>query len=87
VKDDRRTTVVASTRNVVTASIWRDLLRDVGIPAEVLGEGGGGGATWFSSGYPSLDQYRLIVFEDDAARARELIDRAEAGEMSLPSED
>ncbi len=87
-KDDRRTIVVATTGNIVAATAWRELLRDEGINARLLGEGlSQVGGSWFSSGYPSLDVYRVIVFEDDAARARELIDRAEAGELSLPDED
>jgi hypothetical protein len=88
VTDERRTTVVATTRNIVTATAWRDFLRDEGISAQLLGEGlPRQGASWYSSGYPSIDDYRILVFEEDAARARELIDRAEAGELSLPGDE
>ena len=83
--DERRTTVVARTTEVVVATAWRDFLRSEGIVAELLGGGGAdGGVGMFSTVYPSMEEYRVIVFEDDAARAREVIARAEAGELSLP---
>ncbi len=82
-RDERQTTVVATSTDIVAATAWRDLLRDAGIKAEILG----GGMSWVYPGQPTVSDYRVIVFEDDAARARELIDRAESGELRIPGDE
>jgi hypothetical protein len=64
----------ARTTNVVVASVWREILVANGIRAEV---GGTAAATSVYSMMPMLSQIDVFVFEEDADRARELIDEAE----------
>jgi hypothetical protein len=73
---------VVSTNDIVLATIWRDLLRAEGIPAEL------GGSTTVTSVYPMMGQISaidLFVRETDAVRARGLIDAA--GEDAADEEE
>ena len=77
---------VARTTSVVVASMWREILVANGIRAEV------GGTAMSTSVYamvPMLAQIDVLVFEEDADRARELIDQAEseAGSVAKLEED
>jgi hypothetical protein len=69
-----RVVSVARTTNVVVASIWREILIANGIRAEV---GGTAAATSVYAMMPMLSQIDVFVFEEDADRARELIEQAE----------
>jgi hypothetical protein len=69
---------VASTTDIVLATMWRELLNAEGIHAEL---GGSYVATSvFGSMMPQVGTIDLFVREGDAARARQLIDEAESGE-------
>jgi hypothetical protein len=66
--------VVASTTNIVVATMWREILKAEGVDAEL------GGTNMSTSVYammPQLAGIDVLVREDDAVRARELIDQAE----------
>jgi len=68
--------VVASTTNIVVATMWREILKAEGIAAEL------GGTNMSTSVYammPQLARIDVLVREEDAVRARGLIDRAECG--------
>jgi len=73
---------VARTTNVVVASMWREILVANGIRAEV---GGTAVTTSVYAMVPMLAQIDVLVFEEDADRARELIDQAESGAGSADS--
>jgi len=73
---------VARTTNVVVASMWREFLVANGIRAEV---GGTAVTTSVYAMVPMLAQIDVLVFEEDADRARELIDQAESGAGSADS--
>ena len=66
---------IARTTNVVVASIWREILVANGIRAEV---GGTAVTTSVYAMVPMLAQIDVLVFEEDADRARGLIDQAES---------
>jgi len=70
-----RIVTVASTVNIVVATMWRELLAAEGIHAEL---GGTNMATSIYAMTPQLGAIDLFVREGDAARARELIDEAES---------
>jgi len=68
--------VVASTTNIVVATMWREILIAEGIAAEL------GGTNMSTSVYammPQLARIDVLAREEDAVRARGLIDRAECG--------
>ena len=71
---NERIVTVASTTDIVLATMWRDLLAAQGIGAEI---GGTNSAYVMMPGMGAID---LFVREADAARARELIDEAEGGD-------
>jgi len=79
---------VASTTDIVLATMWRELLADDDIHAEL---GGTNIATSVYAMMPQLGAIDLFVTEADAVRARELIDEAESedpdavGESDLPT--
>jgi hypothetical protein len=77
------TTAVARTVDVVVAYAWRDLLRAEGIPAEILGEH----FNAFYKAAPGLAPLTLVVREEDAERARRLIEQAETGEFGLEDQE
>ena len=71
-----RVVTVASTTDIVLATMWRELLSAEGIHAEL---GGTNLATSvYGSMMPQLGTIDVFVTEGDAARARELIDEAES---------
>jgi hypothetical protein len=66
--------VVASTTNIVVATMWREILLAQGIAAEL------GGTNLSTSVYVMVSQLAgidILVREADAVRARALIDQAE----------
>lgn len=65
---------VASTADIILATMWRELLAAEGIHAEL---GGTNMATSLYAMTPQLGAIDLFVREADAGRARELIDDAE----------
>ena len=71
---NERIVTVASTTNIVVATMWRELLAAEGIPAEL---GGANMATSIYAMTPQLGAIDLFVREADAVRARKLIDEAE----------
>ena len=76
-----RVVSVASPTDVVLATLWRDRLAEEGIPAEL------GGALMATSVYvmlPQLATIDVLVREEDAPRARALIEgwRGEAADRS-----
>jgi hypothetical protein len=69
-----RIATVASTTDILLATMWRELLAAEGILAEL------GGTNMATSVYvmmPQLGTIDVFVSEADAARARALIDEAE----------
>jgi hypothetical protein len=70
-----RVVSAARTTNVLVASMWREILVANGIRAEL---GGTAAATSVYAMMPMLSQIDVFVFEEDADRARELIDQAES---------
>ena len=71
---NERIVTVASTTDIVLATMWRELLAAEGIHAEL------GGTNMATSVYvmmPQMGAIDLFVREADAIRARELIDEAE----------
>ena len=73
-----RIVTIASTTDIVLATMWRDLLAAEGIRAEL---GGNNSAYVMMPGMGGID---LFVREADAARARELIDEAEGEDPDSP---
>jgi len=71
---NERIVTVASTTDIVLATMWRELLAAEGIRAEL---GGTNMATSLYAMTPQLGAIDLFVREADAFRARELIDEAE----------
>ncbi len=71
---NERIVTVASTTDIVLATMWRELLAAEGIHAEL---GGANMATVFGTMMPQLGAIDLFVAEADATRARELIDQAQ----------
>jgi len=71
---NERIVTVASTTDIVLATMWRELLAAEGIRAEL---GGTNMATSLYPMTPQLGAIDLFVREADGARARELIDEAE----------
>ena len=69
---------VASTTDIILATMWRELLAAEGIHAEL---GGTNMATSVYAMMPQLGAIDVFVREADAVRARELIDKAE-GEVT-----
>lgn len=79
---NERIVTVASTTDIILATMWRELLAAEGIPAEL------GGTNMATSLYPMTPQLGAIdvfVREADAARARELIDAAEGEDPDSPA--
>jgi hypothetical protein len=68
-----RIVTVASTVDVVVATMWREILAAEGIHAEL------GGNNSAYAMMPQLGGIDLFVRESDAARARGLIEEAERG--------
>jgi len=78
---NERIVTVASTTDIILATMWRELLAAEGIHAEL------GGTNMATSLYPMTPQLGAIdvfVREADAARARELIDAAEGDDPDAP---
>jgi Putative prokaryotic signal transducing protein len=73
-----RIVTVASTADIIIATMWRELLAAEGIHAEL---GGTNMATSLYAMTPQLGAIDLFVREADATRARELIDEAEGGDQ------
>jgi len=73
--------VIAVAPDIVLATLWRDVLSDSGIAAEIVGGG-------LSSVYPGIAAlgggYQVLVPEPDARRARELLSEAEAESETSP---
>jgi len=78
---NERIVSVASTTDIVLATMWRELLTAEGIHAEL---GGTNMATSVFVMWPQLGAIDLFVGEADAARARELIDEAEGADPDSP---
>ena len=78
---NERIVTVASTVNIIVATMWRELLAAEGIHAEL---GGAYMATGVFTMNPQLGAIDLFVREADAARARELIDDAEGEDPDSP---
>lgn len=79
---NERIVTVASTTDIILATMWRELLAAEGIHAEL------GGTNMATSLYPMTPQLGAIdvfVREADAARARELIDEAEGSDPDAPA--
>ncbi len=79
---NERIVTVASTTDIILATMWRELLAAEGIHAEL------GGTNMATSLYPMTPQLGAIdvfVREADAARARELIDAAEGEDPDSPA--
>jgi hypothetical protein len=79
---NERIVTVASTADIILATMWRELLAAEGIHAEL------GGTSMATSIYPMTPQLGAIdvfVREADAARARELIDAAEGEVPDSPA--
>jgi len=76
-----RIVTVASTTDIVLATMWRELLAAEGIHAEL---GGAYMATGVFTMNLQLGAIDLFVREADAARARELIDEAEGEDTDSP---
>jgi hypothetical protein len=78
-----RIVTVASTADIVLATMWRELLAAEGIHAEL------GGTNLATSVYgtmlPQLGAIDLFVRQADAARARALIDEAESEDPDEPA--
>ncbi len=85
---NERIVTVASTTDIVLATMWRELLAAEGIHAEL---GGTNMATSVYAMMPQLGAIDVFVKDADAVRARELIDEAEsedphaAGEPDPPT--
>ena len=73
-----RIVTVASTTDIVLATMWRELLAAEGIRAEL---GGNNSAYVMMPGMGGID---VFVNEADAIRARELIDEAEGEDPDSP---
>jgi hypothetical protein len=78
---NERIVTVASTTDIFLATMWRELLAAEGIHAEI---GGTNMATTLYPMTPQLGAIDLFVREADAARARDLIDQAEATDPPQP---
>jgi hypothetical protein len=79
---NERIVTVASTADIILATMWRELLAAEGIHAEL------GGTSMATSIYPMTPQLGAIdvfVREADAARARQLIDAAEGEDPDSPA--
>jgi hypothetical protein len=79
---NERIVTVASTTDIILATMWRELLAAEGIHAEL------GGTNMATSLYPMTPQLGAIdvfVREADAARARQLIDAAEGEDPDSPA--
>jgi hypothetical protein len=72
---------VASTADIIVATMWRELLAAEGIHAEL---GGTNMATSLYPMTPQLGAIEVFVREADAARARGLIDEAEGEDRQTP---
>jgi hypothetical protein len=73
-----RIVTIASTTDIVLATMWRELLAAEGIRAEL---GGNNSAYVMMPGMGGID---LFVREGDAVRARELIDEVEGEDQDSP---
>jgi tartrate dehydratase beta subunit/fumarate hydratase class I family protein len=78
-----RIVTVASTTDIVLATMWRELLAAEGIHAEL---GGTNMATSVYAMMPQLGAIDVFVKEADAVRARELIDEAESEDPDAAGE-
>jgi len=79
-----RIVTVASTTDIILATMWRELLAAEGIHAEL---GGANMATVFGTMMPQMGAIDLFVTQGEAARARELIDEAEGEEGAAGGSD
>jgi hypothetical protein len=77
------TAIVATTTDYVLAHVWRDVLSEAGIPAQILGEG----MSSVYPGIPGIAGVRLMVREEDVLRAREALARAELGAQERDGAD
>jgi tartrate dehydratase beta subunit/fumarate hydratase class I family protein len=80
---NERIVTVASTTDIVLATMWRELLATEGIHAEL---GGTNMATSVYAMMPQLGTIDLFVTAGDATRARELIDEAESEDPDAAGE-
>ena len=76
--DDVRIVHVATAPNETIAMMWRDILRDEGIPAVVKGGGSG-----YAMGHNILNEQYILVREDHAARATEILDDLEDEDVPI----
>lgn len=78
------TRIIAETPEIVLATTWREILREAGIHAEIVGMG-------LDGVYPGVPQlggsYRLLVLETDCERARSLLEEAEAEAGRSPDDE
>jgi hypothetical protein len=75
---------LASTTNIVVATMWQELLTAHGIPCEL------GGTNMATSVYPMMGQIGAIdvfVREEDATRAREVLEEATGEDVDGEYED
>ena len=78
---NERIVTVASTTDIVLATMWRELIAAEGIRAEL---GGAYMATSLYAMTPQLGAIDLFVGEADAFRAREIIDEAADEDLDSP---
>lgn len=69
---------IATAPNEPIAMMWRDVLADEGIVAVVKG-----GGTGYGLGHNLLNEQYILVREDQAARAREILDELEEDEALI----
>jgi hypothetical protein len=73
---------VATAPNETIAMMWRDVLRDEGIIAAIQGGGAG-----YAFGHNLLNEQYVLVREDQAERARQIIDDFESDEGIILGDD
>lgn len=72
---DVRSVHIATAPNETVAMMWRDLLRDEGIIAAIHSGGAG-----YAFGHNLLNEQYILVREDQAERAKQIIDEFESDE-------
>jgi len=73
--EDVRSVRIATAPNETIAVMWRDLLADEGIVAAIQPGGAG-----YSFGHNLLNEQYILVREDQAERAMQIIDEFESDE-------
>ncbi|CAN5723324.1 hypothetical protein BH23CHL2_BH23CHL2_19080 [soil metagenome] len=76
--DDSRIVHVGTAPNETIAMMWRDILRDEGIAAVVKGGGSG-----YGLGHNLLNEQYILVREDQAALAREILEELEDEDIPI----